>query len=394
MTRDRDHWVDLLRRYIRPGITGIYTELSYHQFNKIQQVLIELFGDDRNIKFIKATMRAREIKTAEEIHRQISLYHTVESMHSGIIETFNSLKNKLYYPKLVEEITKVINNCKTCLETKYERKPFRVKYKISETPTSINEILHMDIYYFMKQAFLTLIDKLTKKAYIYHLQNRNWNRKIEVLEEHFSKFGKPQKIITDNEFASINIKDFFRTQGIALHFTKPNTHTGNSDIERFHSTLQEKLVSMRKLDLTLLQKIHRAVSNYNDRYHSSIKMTPNQAVRADPAMLEKTLKEYKNKYINKLNKKREDYRETRRIIPVKNYKRNYYKNEPRYRIKELGREHPINIKRPRKFAGDDLSLGSCTATSTISNTTDRQEIVEHIQLIEENCENAVQNLNK
>lgn len=371
MSRDKEYWVDLLRRYITPGITGIYTELSYHEFNKIQQVLIELFSQEKRIKFIKATLRAREIKTLEEAHKQISLYHTQESIHSGIIETYHSLKNKIYYPHLVQEITKIINNCKTCLETKYERKPIKIKYEISETPTRHNEILHMDTFFFMKQPFLTLLDKLNKKAYAYHLPNRNWTKKIETLEEHFSKFKKPKKIITDNEFSAENLKQFFREQDVDLHLTKPNTHTGNSDIERFHSTLQEKLVAMRKLDLTLIQKVHRAVNNYNNRYHSTIQMTPEEARKTNPITLGERIQKKKEKQIGKLNQTREEYVETRQVIPVKNYKRNYYKNEPRYRFKKLGRDHPINIKRPRKFAGDDVSI---TPTDDDRSTTNNSNI--------------------
>lgn len=356
MSKDREYWVDLLRRYVTPGLIGIYTELSYPEFNKIQQILIELFSQEKKIKFIKATLRAKEIKTLEEAHKQISLYHTQESLHSGIIETYHSLKNKIYYPHLVREITKIINNCKTCLETKYERNPIKVKYQVSETPKRHNEILHMDTYYFSKQPFLTLLDKLNKKAYAYHLPNRNWTKKIETLEEHFSKFGKPRKIITDNEFSAENLKEFFREQNVELHLTRPNTHTGNSDVERFHSTLQEKLVTMNKEDLTLVQKVHRAVNNYNNRYHSTIQMSPEEARRTNPISLREKIQEKKVKQIEKLNRNRESYRETREIAPIKNHKRNYYKNEPRYRIKKISRDHPMNLKRPRKFAGENASI--------------------------------------
>lgn len=373
MTREKDYWADVLRRFIKPGLIGIYTELSYHEFNKIQQLLIELFGHDKQVKFIKATLRAREIKTLEEAHKQISLYHTQESAHSGIIETYHSLKNEIYYPHLIKEITRIINNCKTCLETKYERKPIKLKYELSQTPNRPNETIHMDIYYFRKHPFLTLIDKLTKKAYVYFLPNRNWAKKIETLEEHFSKFGKPSTIITDNEFKSEHLKEFLREQEVELHLTKPNTHTGNSDIERFHSTLQEILVAMRNLDLTLIQKVHRAVKKYNNRYHSTVKMTPEEAMFADLASLVKSIQTQKEKRTQKLNQNRESYQEKRKVIPVKNYKRNYYKNEPRYRLKQMDREHPVNIKRPRMFAGDDISVSHTDNTNDgtgNSNTND------------------------
>lgn len=169
------------------------------------------------------------------------------------------------------------------------------------------------------------------------------------------------------------MKEFLREQEVELHLTKPNTHTGNSDIERFHSTLQEILVAMRNLDLTLIQKVHRAVKKYNNRYHSTVKMTPEEAMFADLASLVKSIQTQKEKRTQKLNQNRESYQEKRKVIPVKNYKRNYYKDEPRYRLKQMDREHPVNIKRPRMFAGDDISVSHTDNTNDgtgNSNTND------------------------
>lgn len=113
---------------------------------------------------------------------------------------------------------------------------------------------------------------------------------------------------------------------------------------------------MRNQDISLVQKVHRAVNNYNNRYHSTLKMSPEEAMYADVATLVRQIRLEKEKRTQKLNQCREEYKEIREVIPVKNYKRNYYKNEPRYRIKKREKEHPINIKRPRLFADDDINV--------------------------------------
>ncbi|GBP07762.1 Retrovirus-related Pol polyprotein from transposon 17.6 [Eumeta japonica] len=46
--------------------------------------------------------------------------------------------------------------------------------------------------------------------------------------------------LADNEFKAARIKEFLSQEGIQLHITKPNSHTGNADIERLHNTLAEK----------------------------------------------------------------------------------------------------------------------------------------------------------
>lgn len=65
---------------------------------RIQNVLISIFVCDNELQSIKCTKRATEI-IREKLHREISLYHNDESMHSGMNETYNTLKEKLFYPK-------------------------------------------------------------------------------------------------------------------------------------------------------------------------------------------------------------------------------------------------------------------------------------------------------
>lgn len=58
--------------------------------------------------------------------------------------------------------------------------------------------------------------------------------------EHFAKFGKPNKLIMDNEFRAEQLIEYLGKENIEVHLTKPNNHTGNADVERLHFTLLEK----------------------------------------------------------------------------------------------------------------------------------------------------------
>lgn len=156
---------------LNKGTVGIYSEVRDTDYtsNKIQQEIINLYSGNIAMKFFKFTRRVRDMRTEEEARKQVSLYHIKESQHSGIIETYNTLKQQIYFPKLTRMITKIINNCETCQKAKYERKPITDKFKMTETPSKPNEIIHIDIYHFHKYIFLTMIDKLTKKGYVYRL---------------------------------------------------------------------------------------------------------------------------------------------------------------------------------------------------------------------------------
>lgn len=354
---DMTRLTDIFRRFIKKGTTGIYSELPDHQYNIVQEKLIELFSNDPQIKFVKSSYRAQDLKTEVEAVKQISLYHVRESLHSGIQETFNQIKYKIYYPKLLELIQIVISQCDICKAVKYDRNPIKPKFEFSETPTNINQIIHIDTYVFKKCNFLTVIDKFSKFGAAYYLTDRNHITIIEVLEEHFTKMGKPKKIVADNEFKAIQIKQLLEKEEITLHLTKPNSHTGNSDVERFHNTVAEKLriILLNDGSVTTKQAMQQAVQNYNERFHSTVKATPQQ-IQSGKISLEKVyenLKSTKEKRLYKLNTKREDYEEVRTTGFIKNYKAVRHKHIPKYKKAKLDNIHTENIKRPLKLSADD-----------------------------------------
>lgn len=359
---------EIFRKYITKGKIGIYSELSEQSYNKVQEKLIEMFSNDKQIKFIKCTIRAQDIETEVEAVKQISLYHVRESIHSGIMETYNQIRNRIYYPKLIELIQIVINQCEVCQEVKYDRNPIKPKYFITETPSEINEIIHIDTYVMKTYKFLTIVDKFSKFGAVYHLNDRNHITIIEQLEEHFAKIGKPKRIVADNEFKAIRIKEFLDNEKIELHLTKPNSHTGNADIERLHNTIAEKFRILYKInrEIPIKQLIQKAVRNYNDRYHSSIKCNPREVHlgKIDKNIVRRNLEENKKKIVGKLNKSREQYEENREVGFIKNYKAVRHKEQPKYKKSKLDKVHHCNIKRPLKFSDAD-NTGNTPVDTTV-----------------------------
>jgi len=86
-------------------------------------------------------------------------------------------------------------------------KPIKNKFKRPETPSDKNQVVHIDTYVVKNTHFLTAIVKFSNFAAAYSLNDRNYITIVEQLEEHFTKIGRPDKIIADNEFYSIRIKD-------------------------------------------------------------------------------------------------------------------------------------------------------------------------------------------
>lgn len=351
-----NNFADILRRYIKPGKIGIYTDLDDHKYNILQQKLIELFDNDPTVKFIRCSYHAKDINSEEEAYRQISKYHKNETGHTGINENYEGLKRYIYYPNLKKLIHKYINNCDICNRVKYDRKPIKQKFERTETPTDIRQIVHMDVYTNSKGNFLTFIDRFSKFATAFYLEDRNNQTIIEKIREFKSQRGHFNKLITDNEFKSINIKDYMRSENIELHLVKSNNHTGNSDIERLHSTLSERIrvLGLTCKDLNIKEKISKAIEYYNNSYHSTTKEKPIniQEGRCSKTKIFQNLSKEKDRYITKRNQNRENYEENRTEGYIKNYKSLRHKEVPKFIKTKLENVHKANIKRKNKFSGE------------------------------------------
>ena len=266
------------------------------------------------------------------------------------------MKNTYFYPKLKDIIYKYINNCEICKVAKYDRHPTKIKFNISETPESPNDIVNVDLFYCHKQFFLTTFDKFTKHLMAIKLNDRNSISMVQALRSRFSIFSKPRKLVLDNEFDNLNIKEFCRLENIEAHFTSPRSHTGNSDIERAHGTLNEhlRIFETEKLKLSPEEKVLKAIENYNNTIHSTTKTKPSDFLSNKILDLEEIKNRIQNKKeenISKLNKERQDfiYKDSEEVL-VKNPKVERHKAEPRYiKLKTKLLDNKVVDSRNRKI---------------------------------------------
>ncbi|CAD7088001.1 unnamed protein product [Hermetia illucens] len=102
-----DKAINFLKIRLQPGTVAIYSEIDDHQYNKLQQIILEGF-DNTVTKFIKVTQIKKEITNEENLIDLIKYYHEKETGHAGIRENYSGLKNQIYYPNLHKYIHRYI----------------------------------------------------------------------------------------------------------------------------------------------------------------------------------------------------------------------------------------------------------------------------------------------
>jgi hypothetical protein len=127
---------------------------------------------------------------------------------------------------------------------------------------------------------LTVIDVYSKYAWIIPLKTKSSNSIIEAFTDIF-KDRKPKKLWTDNgkEFINKEFKQFLTKNNVDIYQTY---NEGKAVvIERFNRTIKEKMWRyFTQLDTkTYIDILPKLVKEYNNTYHSTIKMTPTEGTK-------------------------------------------------------------------------------------------------------------------
>ncbi len=136
---------------------------------------------------------------------------------------------------------------------------------------------------------LCCIDVFTKKADVELMKKKTSKNTSEAMEIILSRMGLPKAVYCDEgtEFTSHEFKKLMEKNKIRLIFTLTHAPV----VERFNRTLKEMLnkyliVSKSKTITNILPKI---LENYNNSYHSSIGMSPNNVNKNNEHIVWKNL---------------------------------------------------------------------------------------------------------
>lgn len=225
---------------------------------------------------IRTTKRLEDVEIPERQRQIILQYHAIN--HNGIKETTEHLLTKYYWPRLKEQVRTLINQCNYCQRNKYERHPNVVEHQGPITADHPFSQLHIDTFHFEQKRLLTILDVFSKYGQAYILPDGTGLTVLNKLQFFFSHHGLPKRISHDQggEFENNLIKEYCKSLNIDYHSTTPLNSSSNSPVERFNSTVLEKLRILRDADnfTPLPQLLTTVITNYNSSIHSTTKRPP------------------------------------------------------------------------------------------------------------------------
>ena len=176
---------------------------------------------------------------------------------------------------------------------KFERQKVIVNH-INEIHST--DLVDMSQYSKMNKGYkyiFTNIDVFSKIAYGYPLKSKKI-QDIKTCFEKIFKNNKPKYIWSDKEsaFLSKEMQLFFKNNNVKIYHT--NSHLKAVVIERFNRSLRELMMKefVKNNNTVWYNILPKLIKIYNNRYHSTIKMKPNQVNKSNEKFIKENIYTY------------------------------------------------------------------------------------------------------
>lgn len=211
----------------------------------------------------------------EKLRKQVLL--DLHKSHLGIVKTKSLARSYIWWPKIDNEIEKLIKNCEPCQLTQPNpEKSSLIPWQPTDIPWSR---LHIDFAGPIKNfQFLIVIDSYSKWVEVLKTKNATSNFVINKLRELFCRFGLVDTIVSDNgaQFTSDEYKKFVNMNRINHIFTAPGHPATNGQAENFVKTFKKSIyANLRDKNVDDFDTIiNRFLADYRSTKHCTTNETP------------------------------------------------------------------------------------------------------------------------
>lgn len=206
--------------------------------------------------------------------------------HLGFDKTLCRIRSLYWFPKMRRFTKKYVA---ACLECAHHKLPGGPKVGHLHPIPKVNEpfhTLHADhLGPFIRSKrgntyILVIIDAFTKFINITAVRNTKSSSSIRTFREHFSYFGTPKRLITDQgtSFTSKIFKSYIESVGVKHTLNAVATPRANGQVERYNRTILAALSTMNhdKPNGNWDEHLPSIQLGLNTMVHATTKKTPSE----------------------------------------------------------------------------------------------------------------------
>ncbi|GAA0139024.1 hypothetical protein LIER_00655 [Lithospermum erythrorhizon] len=208
--------------------------------------------------------------------------------HSGIRITYHNIKALFFWKALKKEVTHFVTSCNICQKSKHEGVPYPGLLQPVEVPQAAWTQISMDFIEGLPRsknmnAILVVVDRYTKYSHFLALSHPFSATSVAklFLDNIFKLHGLPQHILSDRDkvFLSAFWQELCTKLGTKLHHTTSYHPQADGQTERVNQCLETNLRCMcSDMPKDWYNWLALAEFWYNTNYHSSLKMSPFEAL--------------------------------------------------------------------------------------------------------------------
>jgi hypothetical protein len=259
-------------------IKDIITKINNGETVKIGKKKGYFINEEHNILMLKDRGHNKIVIPQKMKTKIIKIAHF---SHLGIRKTIDLIQRKYFWKGIVQDVEQFCKQCLQCIE-------FKSKKIIPNVPAPMedinykSEILAIDLVGPLPRSLkghhyiLTIMDMYSRFANAYPIKKPTSTEIILKLQDHFSKFGLPNEILSDNgsQFISKEFKEFLERMAIKQRNTSIYNPCANGRLERIHGNLKDSLACMATKTFKWHTFLQWYILYHNSSTNSSTKYAP------------------------------------------------------------------------------------------------------------------------
>ena len=195
--------------------------------------------------------------------------------HQGVVKTKALLREKVWWPRIDEDVENLIKSCIPCLSVSSVDSPEPMK---SHEMTGPWEKVHVDLCgpFPTGESILGIIDANSRWPEIHIMKSTTSDSIVDCLDKTFTTHGYPSVVVTDNapNLTSVHCEEYCDINGITHQNSIPYWPQGNAEVERFYRTLMKAIRTSHAEGKDWRKEVFKFLLAYRNTPHCSTKTSP------------------------------------------------------------------------------------------------------------------------